>query len=178
MRNILASVVKVLVSGGAWLFVVCSLLTLVITLCTGALLPDSVSRVWAAGVDSESGETFVSIIQIPIPGEELSFAEAHGNAQALNEAIALTYRGRAGMWFAACQAALVATFMIMSTRRRDVYRRLGHLGLSAWAALWLGNVLWMMITASVSATQIAFGVMLFLFVCTMLRAYWNWECPS
>ena len=95
----------------------------------------------------------------------------------LHEPIGLTYRGLAGQVLAGAEAALVVTAMVLSLRRHLVLRRLGHVGLIAWACLWLVNEAWFFVLQSLTVRGLRLSMVSVFSACTVLRAVLQWT-PS
>ncbi len=92
----------------------------------------------------------------------------------LYDGFGLTYRGTPGTFLLWGQFAIVAASGVLSTLRLKRARRIGHIALIAWSALWTANYLW--IGMNVPMLWIwATGVMhVFILLCVMTRAGMGW----
>jgi hypothetical protein len=80
------------------------------------------------------------------------------------------YRGVGGLVLIVVETGFVLAATIMSVLRQPRWRRIGHGALIAWAALWLGNTIYLMsIDGSVFWIT---GIVLYSFflLCTIIRA--------
>jgi len=94
------------------------------------------------------------------------------------EAIGVNYHTGAEHLLAGVQALFVLACLILSTRRRLVLRRTGHVGLILWAGLWLANMIRLLFIDGVWITVITTAVIAALFTCTVLRALICWTPRS
>ena len=166
-------IVRTLVIAVAWLFVGTTLLTLMMVIIAGLSNPGSVSRVWAVG-SGDQGH-LVHIYQLPaiqVGEPPIGLSDADEN---LREAFWLTYRGYSGVLLAAFQAIIVTGCTILSVRGRGRLRHAAHIALCAWAALWLGNTVWMWITAPTTVTTTSTCTVAVFFACSLLRAWMSWN---
>ena len=139
------------VLGGAWLFIVVSLVHLL----------------WVVGNKwGDAGGTY-KLYHTVVGG--LSY-----------DAWGLTYTGTAGLVQALAQLALVTAAAVVTVaplNRRTKWRRLGHGVLTGWSALWAVNLIWL---ASVDGRldSIAQAMLLcLLFGCTGYRVINGWAPP-
>ena len=166
-------IVRAVVIAAAWLFAGGTFLTLVMVIIGGLLHPGSVSRVCASGFSGQ--EPVVHIYQLPAVQTTETPSVPAGGSEDLREAIGLTYRGYAGVLLAAIQALFVAACAFLTVRGRGIQQRGAHLALSAWAALWLGNTVWIWITTPTNTTRTSAGIIAVFFGCTVLRAWISWN---
>ena len=135
-----------LVAAGAWILTLGTLFVVVWFFVALTLDPTTACRTWSVGTGPD-----------------------------LTGAVGLTYDGRVGQLLAGAQIALVLAALTVSMNRRLILRRLGHLGLIAWAGLWLGNAVWFMTQTPMPITRLVAWILGMLFACTVLRAVFNWN---
>ena len=137
--------------GGAWLFIVVSVLHLL----------------WVVGTKWGDAAGTTKLYHTVVGG--LSY-----------DAWGLTYTGTAGLLQALAQLALVAGAVVVTVaplNRRTKWRRLGHGVLTGWSALWAANLIWL---ASVDGRLDSVAqamLMCLLFGCTGYRAISGWPAP-
>ena len=91
----------------------------------------------------------------------------------LDEYRGLSYHGWPGVLLATSEAVLILGCLLLSRRRDTVRRRLGHVGLVAWASLFLGDMLWHFDPGD-QAMLITTAILGVFWVCVALRALWGW----
>jgi hypothetical protein len=86
----------------------------------------------------------------------------------------LTYVGQAGHVLRLAELAGVLIATVLSVLPQSGPRRVGLVALVAWAGLWLGNALWMVIIAPIQILVLVALFMLVFFVATAARARLAW----
>ena len=139
-----SQILKMFVSGGAWLFALGSLAQVLGYFALSWFVPESerYCQVWAAHLDGQ-----------------------------LYEPVGLTYRGLNGQILAAGEAAIVLAGLVFSCLTHPTLRWIGHGGLIAWAAIWVANAFWFLSLAPTGLHGMRAAIIAVLFVCTVLRAY-------
>ena len=147
MSRALAKIARILVIFGAWLFAVVTLVQVLGYFIWSwfAPLTHRYCHLWALNLGGR-----------------------------LYEPLGLTYRGSAGQLLAGGQAAFVIASLVLSLRSKAALRRLGHLGLIAWASLWLANEIWFFALEPLTVTAARLTMLTVLWACTVLRAILNW----
>jgi hypothetical protein len=84
------------------------------------------------------------------------------------------YVGVPGTVLVLAEALYVAAGIVMSVLRRNNLRRIGHVMLVAWAALWLGNAVNMGRLEGGFIWVVWIGLLGLVLVCTLLRAARGW----
>ncbi|MHC5022917.1 MAG: hypothetical protein ACYTGG_03250 [Planctomycetota bacterium] len=143
-----------LLIGGAWFFVVVSLLHLA----------------WVVGAKLDSPGGATKLYHTVVDG--VSY-----------DALGLTYHGPAGIVQAVFQAAIVflaATVTLLPWRgpRTVRLRRLGHVALVGWSGLWAANLLWLTSIDGQLDSVSQSSIMCVLLGCTVYRAVLGWSPPS
>lgn len=127
--------------GGAWLFILFSLAHLA----------------WVVGVKWGDPAGVTALYQTTV-GEEVY------------RAWGLAYTGTLGLLLALAEAAAVVAATVMSLRARPKPRRIGHLVLIAWSALWALNLIRLAGLDLQLDTTCQAMIMTLLFGCTVYRA--------
>lgn len=134
--------------GGAWLFIVVSLLTLA-----------------GAFIALTSGVQSVALLNVSAGGQ-------------MHTAPGLTYSGAAGGMLIFFEAAVVVAATVATFFKRDKHRRIGHIALIAWAALWLFSS-YSLASIDGEIDILAQSLMMsVLGTCTVYRAYRGWNTPA
>ena len=139
--------------GGAWFFIVFSLLHLVWVVAAKWGDPAGLTTLYQTSVMTAAGE------------------ETH-------RALGLAYDGVPGLLLALVQAGAVGAAAVFSTSANRRRRRIGHAILVAWAGLWMGDMLHL---ASIDHHPVSFAqatLMTGLFACTLYRAVTPRRRPS
>lgn len=140
-----------LMTGGAWLFALGTLATLVVLATLHWPIATTQTRIASTTTD---GHTY--------------------------DAFGLTYIGVGGAVLLWTQVILLLSAIIVSTRSATWPRRAAHVMLVSWAALWLANGLWLpLMDEGNEVTALAVGGVLgALLVCTVYRARRRWPRPE
>ena len=146
MKSMLAKTMRQVVLVGAWLFIVTSIVEISWTAIALAR-SDSTGTVYlffSATVD-----------QRPTGGP------------------GLTYHAWPGFLLAITEVAVIAVSLISTCRHNVVARRLGHIGLIAWASVPVCGAIWLY---SLGASYLLFSaaIMAACWACVLLRAIWGW----
>lgn len=149
MGSSLATWSRRIASAGAWFMAVGSL---------GSLL-------WVLWWRWPGGDSVSQIMSMTVNGED-------------HTGLGMSYVGYGGTALVMAEAIAVLAAIVMSVLPAATPRRIGHVLLVAWAALWLGNAiyvsqfgfsaLWAMLIASFS----------FLLLCTLARAATGWRASG
>ena len=134
--------------GGAWLFAAGTVIILAILLATHR----------------------------PIATTTTTIASTTINGRTYN-AIGLSFYGVGGAVLLGAELLLIATAIILTLRPATVARRVGHVILVGWSALWLANAIWLLAInepRSVTTLILVGGFMGGLFMCTAYRAWRGW----
>lgn len=138
--------------GGAWFFIVVSLIHLVAAIAVKWQEPSGVFKLYHTVVDGRS-----------------------------YDAPWLCYDGTVGLVIALLQATVVAAAAVATRlpwRRTLALRRAGHVALLGWSALWAADLLWLASIDGQLGTIAQAALLGVLFACTGARAAMGWKKGS
>jgi hypothetical protein len=121
----------------------------------------------------------ISILGVVVTAAVVAWPNGIDSAEfiGLTYHVGLAYEGWPGVVMALGEAAAVFTCLLLSRSRRAAPRRIGHLGLCAWASLILVNALFSFDAGD--SFVIGFLVTIaVIWVCVVLRAVWFWRPPA
>ena len=117
----------------------------------------------------------VAFIALGWPGNGRTTFAATRVGESTYNAFGLTYQGLMGTIWLWSQVAVLGGAIVLSTLRMKGLRRVGHVVLIAWAALWLGNAIWLPMVGGGSPRGLWVTVIGAFFLATVVRAVRGWR---
>ncbi len=132
------------------------------------LLKSATAGAWFFAVGSLI--TLVVLIASGWPGAHATMASTTTGGKTYN-AIGLTYPGAIGAVWLWSQACIVFAAIVLSVLPGNRLRRIGHVILVAWSALWFANAVWLPALDGAWVVASVLGALFgSLFLCTLIRA--------
>jgi hypothetical protein len=142
-----------------------------------AALHVGIAGAWIFAVGTLAALVFIAWVRWPGTGttSHIMGVSVEGETYA---GLGFRYVGIPGTVLVLAEAMYLAAGIFLSVLRRSRLRRIGHVMLVAWAGLWLGNAVNIARLSDDFTAIVWIGLLVPLFLCTVLRAARGWWAGS